>query len=249
MDKAVVKLSLKSLALGVLVGALAFYSSRAFTQAPAPGVIAAQQPDSPLLIVPTFVDASDPLRPRYGYSVTNATETSIRAYAIKQSVSLGTGGSLIGTTLTHSPAARRFLMPHASRQEEGGIGRMYKSPPVRVELAVDFVEFADGKRWGVDEGNSGEKLDGIRAGGRTAIKKYREILAEKGVGTLDQAIDTTSLPLPEGAPASDAWAEGFKIGVNTVRSRLSEARSKKGRDGVVMELSRPFDSTEGRQDP
>src|SRR5207248_5158720 len=120
------------------------------------------------------------LSPRYGYSVTNVSDKSIRAFTIQESVSIGSGAPVIGTHLTHYPAVKLFLRPHESKQEEGGRGRIYQSPPNKVELIVDFIEFVDGTNWGNDASKSGEMLDGYRAGGKAAIKKYREILATEG---------------------------------------------------------------------
>ena len=154
MQKAIVKLSFKSLILGIMVGSLwFFYNRHGFSQtAPPLRIVVAEQPDSPLLILSTYVDASDPLRPRYGYSITNNSDKAIRSYAIQESVSLDAGASIISTSLTHAPAVKQFLKPHQSRQEEWGLGKTYPSPPIKVELAVDFVEFADSTRWGDDAG-------------------------------------------------------------------------------------------------
>lgn len=249
MDKAAVKLSLKFLALGGLTGCLLFYSGYGFSQASAPRIVVTQQPESPLLIVPTYVDSSNPLRPRYGYSVTNTSDKPIRAFTIQEGVSLDAGAPIIGTTLSHSPAVKLFLVPHDSRQKEGGLGSIYQSPPIKVELAADFVEFADGTRWGEDKANSGDRLDGIRAGGKAAMKKCREILANGGTDRFEEALANLSSILPENHSQSDVWVEGFSIGVNIVKSRLSEAKLKKGQDEVKRELAKPFDSTEGRQEP
>lgn len=123
---------------------------------------------------------SEPREPRYWYSVTNTTEKQITAYAIQQSVNLGPGVPIVSTTLVQFPEALLFGA-HGSRQEDGGIGEAYQTTPLKLVLAVDFVEFADGTRWGDDVGKSGEKLDGKREGGRAAIKKFREILEIEGV--------------------------------------------------------------------
>jgi hypothetical protein len=87
----------------------------------------------------------------------------------------------------HFPAEKLLFPPHVSRQEDGGIGRIYQQAPVEIVLAVDFVEFADGTRWGDDIGKSGERLDGQRAGGNAAITKYREVLLKEGINGLESA--------------------------------------------------------------
>ncbi|HKC62927.1 MAG TPA: hypothetical protein VKB86_04785 [Pyrinomonadaceae bacterium] len=250
MRKPIVKLSLRFLALGILTGCLwFFYNDSGFSQSIPLRVVVAQQPDSPILVFSTYVDQSDPLRPRYGYTVTNASDKPIRAYTIQESVSRGGGGPIVGISLTNLPAVKLFLKPNETKQEEGGVGRVYQSPPDKVELAVDFVEFADGTRWGNDTSKSGERLDGFRAGGKAAIKKYREILVTDGAKGLEQALEDTNLIQPEGQSKSSVWADGFNSGVSIVKSRLSAAKTKGGQDEIKRELEKPFDSTEGRQEP
>ena len=245
-----INLPLKFLILGVLTGGLWFFSGYGFSQtAPPPRIVVAQQPDSPLLIVSTYVDSSNSLQPRYGYSITNVSDKPIRAYTIQESISLGPGPSIISSTMSHSPAVKLFLKPNESRQEEGGLGGTYKVPPVEVSLAVDFVEFADGKRWGDDTSKSADRLDGIREGGKAAIKNYRKILDNEGDDGFERAMSNPNLIQPEGAPKSSIWDEGFKTGVNMVKRRLRAAKTKGGQDEVNRELDRPFDSTEGRQEP
>jgi hypothetical protein len=115
-------------------------------------------------------------------------------------------------------------------------------------LAVDFVEFADGTRWGNDKGKFADWLDGMRAGGKAAIKRYQEILARSGINGIEQELASQTLIEPQ-SPKSAEWGYGFSTGVNTVRRRLKEANTKGGQDGVERELEKPFDSTEGRQEP
>lgn len=250
MYRAMAKLTLKFIALGVLTASLLFYSGYSFSQeAPPPRIVVTQQPGSPLRVLSTYVDATDPLRPRYGYSVTNISDKPIRAYAIQESVSTGPGPSVIGTTMTHSSAVKLFLKPYETSHEEGGLGSVYQGPPVGIELAVDLVEFADGTRWGEDKGRTAERIDGMRAGGKAAIKKFRELLANEGVDGFEQALENPNLIEPEKQPKPGYWADGFKTGVNIVKSRLREARKKGGKDEVKRELDKPFDSTEGRQEP
>lgn len=251
MHKAIVKLSFKFLVLGILTGSFWFFYNRdGFSQtAPPPRIVVAEQPDVPLLLLSTFVDSSDPLRPRYGYSITNNSDKPIRAYTIQESVSLGPGTPIIGTELVHSPAVKLFLKPHESRQKEGGRGSIYQTPPVEVELSVDFVEFADGTRWGVDANKSGETLDGLRAGGKAAVKRYREILVKEGMNGLEQALGSQDLIQPDNHPKSAKWIDGFNLGVSIVKSRLSAAKKRDGRDEARRELEKSFDSTEGRQEP
>ena len=249
MYKGILKLSLKAVTLGVFLGVVLFFAYEGrISQASNPRIVISEQPGSPLLILSTGVDdSSNPLEPHYWYSITNNTDKPIRSYTILEAVSSGSGSPIISSTLTDSPAIRLFLTPHGSKQESGGYGRTYRVVPDKVLLSVDFVEFADGTRWGDDTTNSGEKVDGKRAGGKAAIKKYREILITEGIEGLERALTNPSLIQPEGSLKTDDWRTGFEIGVNTVKSRLRKTRAEN--DGIRRELDRPFDSRDGRQEP
>jgi len=243
------KLSFKVFTLGILVGSLLFFYHRpGSSQAAPPRVVAAEQPGAPLIIMPTFVDAANPLRPRYGYSVTNATDKTIVAYAIQQSVSLGPGAPIVSTTLTHLPAKKLLLGPHDSRQEEDGSGQ-YERAPIEITLSADFVEFEGAPRWGEDRVRSGERLDGERSGAKAALKKYREIAAVDGVDALVQTLENSNLIQPQEQTNSSTWLDGFKTGASIVKSRLISAKTKGGHDGLRRELGKPYDSTEGRLEP
>jgi hypothetical protein len=133
MRKAMVKLSFKFLVLGILIGSLwFFYNNYGFSQTSPPlRIVVAQQSDSPLILLSTYVDSSDSLRPRYGYSVTNNSDKPIRAYAIQERVSVDAGAPIISTTLTHSPAVKLFLKPQELTQEEGGAGEFTSLPQIK----------------------------------------------------------------------------------------------------------------------
>jgi hypothetical protein len=248
MNRSIIKLSSRFLMLGVLAGSLWFYTGYSFSQANQLQVVAAKQPGSPLLIQITYVDSSNPLQPHYQYSVTNVGDKPVRAYTIKESTSLDTGAPVVHTDLANFPAVTQFLTPYGVRQEEGGLSSTYQVPPIKVELSVDFVELADGTRWGDDTAKSGDCLDGMRAGGKAAIKRYREVLAGQGDAGLDRALSNDNPVVYEGQPKSDEWARGFDMGVGFVRGRIKRAKEKGGKDEARRELDKPYDSSEGRQD-
>jgi hypothetical protein len=250
MSKAIINLALKSLTFGLIFGSILFYFyGGGSSQALPLRITVAEHRESPLLILSTFADETNRLKPRYGYSITNTTEKKITAYAVQETVSLGFGTSIVTTEFTHFPAVKLLLGPHESKQEEGGEGRTYKQAPVEVNLIVDFVEFADGTRWGEDKGKSGDVLDGKRAGGRAALMKYREIFASAGLMGLEEDLAKTDLVQSEGSLKSAAWVDGFKQGVNIIKFRLAAAKSKGGNDAARRELNNAFDSTDGRREP
>lgn len=155
---------------------------------------------------------------------------------------------MISTSFVYLSTEQLLLRPHESRQEIGGAGKAYEKAPTEVALSVDFVEFADGSRWGNDVGKSGARLDGQRAGTRTAIKQYREILAQKGVEGLELALTNSSLIKSESGTAPVDWQEGFRTGVSIVTRRLATAKLKEGSEGLKRELDQPLDSKGGRRD-
>lgn len=249
MNSSMVKLSARFILLGILMGSLWYYTGYGFSQTDQLRVVAEKQPGSPLLIQVTNVDASNPLQPRYQYSVTNVGDKPVRAYAIKESTSLDAGGPVVRTHFTNLPSTAQFLTPYGVKSAEGGLGSSYQVPPIKVELSVDFVELADDTRWGDDAAKSGDTLDGMRAGGKAAIKRYREVLASQGDAGLDRALSSDSPMQYEGKPKSEEWARGFDMGVGFVRGRIKQAKEKGGKDEVSRELDKPYDSSEGRQNP
>lgn len=244
------ELSLKALILGVSSGVILFYAyGQGVSKASPPRIVVAEQPGSPLLILPTGVDSTNPLEPHYWLSITNKSDKQISAYAIQHRVSLGPGVPVTGTSFVHFPSEKSLLRPHESKQEDGGFGRSYQRAPVEIVIAVDFVEFSDGTRWGDDLGKSGERLDGQRAGGNAAITKYREILAKEGVdGLLASLADPSSIKPGRSIESSD-WQDGFRTGVNIVIGRIRNANLKGGPEAVRREINKPFDSKSGRREP
>ena len=244
------RLSLKFFVIGILLGSLLFlFRPLSSSQTTNWRVVVAEQRDRSLVILPTFVDSTNPSKPRFGYSITNSADKAIVAYAIEEIVSLESGSQVSTTTLTHLPAKSLLLAPGASRQEEGGAGKIYDSLPTLVTLSLDFIEFADGSRWGLDRVKSGERLDGERAGGRASLKRYREIKLSGGFKKLVETLEASTVIVADDPNKSGNWLLGFRHGSAVVRSRLRKARTKGAEAELEKELSKPYDSTEGRLEP
>lgn len=210
----------------------------------------AEQVDAPLRITIVSVDDSDPLKPRFNYAITNVSSKPIRAYAIQQVVSYGTEQAKVsGLELSHLPSLSLLLQPNQSRQENGGSNANYPQPVNEIILSVDFVEFTDNMTWGADAYKSSERLAGQRAGGKAAIKRFREKLSAGGLDALISAITQDNVITPDFPNTSHEWQEGFQTGVGIVRNRLRDAKGKGGLAAVREELEKPFDATEGRQQP
>lgn len=249
MLKAVLNNSLKGLIVGAL-SAGALFSLYPQT-APKPAtlkVLVAEQQNSPVLLLPTFVDDSNPLVPRYGYSLTNKSDKKITAYTIQRKAVLSDGGTNVGYHVVDFPAVKSLITPNQNRQDELGYVS-FQLPPTSITLSIDFVEFADRTRSGADNSKTGEMLDGKRQGGQLAIKKFGEILASKGIEGLSASLESASLIEPPDKTKSDAWLNGFRTGVNVTKLRLTTAKQKGGREGAEKVLKQGFDSVDGRQEP
>jgi hypothetical protein len=244
-----VKLSLKFLVVGALIGCLlVFYRANTVSQARELRVVAVEQPGSALRIVLTSMESKDPLRPRYGYTITNIVDQPIAAYAIRESGVMPSGVLVNTTTFLHFPSVDVSLRPYETKYQEGTSGITYKEPPKEIRLSVDFVEFVDGSRWGEDSSKSGERMDGKRAGGKAAIKKYRDVLDAGGLKSFQSVLSEPAIVNPDES-ASDQWKEGFKSGVSLVRKRLTAVKNSSDIQEIKKELAKPFDTVSGRQNP
>lgn len=233
--------------LTVLTALLGFID-RASTQTETPHISVEQQQGAPILISSTYVDSSNPLKPKFGYVMTNVSDKTIRAYAIRHEINYGIEqAKQSSAVLSHLISESLLLQPNQSSSiNEGGDFR-YPQSVNEIKLSVDFVEFTDGITWGNDSFKSSERLAGQRAGGKAAIKKFREKLNSGGLDVLTNAITQSDIVLPDTSNVSHEWREGFQTGVGIVRNRLKEAKNKGSLAAVKQELEKPFDATEGRQ--
>lgn len=220
-----------------------YLTGRAAVQSPI--ITVQQQDDVPLQISNAVIDSANLIKPKYTYIVTNVSAKPIRVYAIQQQVIYGEEKSTDrGLTLSHLTAITRLLQPQSSKTVDGGGNSSYPKSISEIVLSVDFVEFADGSTWGEDSFKSAESLAGQRAGGKAAIKHFREKLKAKGFNALVEADETV---LPEDANGkSQMWLEGFQTGFSLVRHKVKDAKSKGGITFVTQELEKPFDASEGR---
>jgi hypothetical protein len=235
-------------ALGVLSGCIWFFGGRALTQTPPPQLTIEQQPESPLVVTPTSTDFTDPYRPKYRYQITNTSDKTVRAYAIRREISFGADQpKQIGVMFAHMPSLSLLLRPNQFKQTEQD-DAVLSNPAKEIILSVDFVEFDDGTTWGDDSFMSSDRLAGQRAGGKEAIRRFKEIFRTGGLDALTTIIDKSDTVLPENQTNSQTWQEGFREGVGITRHRLKEAKKKGGLAAVQTELDMPFDSAEGRQE-
>lgn len=241
------KFSLKLIILVISIGLLVLLQSRdpfaSAMQGPPPTITAATQPGAPISISSIILNASDPLDPEFTYLVTNGTQKSIDAYAIRYIVSFG-GSSAEALELRIGDSAETAL---SSGQVEWGTytGQGSQQAARSIKLVVDFVGFSDGTNWGRDEHKSGELLNGRRAGIRAETSRLVEIKAKDGLEAVLNAITRAQDDVSAPSGHTPKWEEGFRGGVSTVYARLKRAQQQ-GTAKVEEELQRNLGSTERR---
>jgi hypothetical protein len=205
-----------------------------------------RQEDSPLLITGANFIPTNPYAPNFSFLVTNASRKSIRAYTVQTVVTFGDQGArVVGSSLNHLVSKDLLLREGQTRQKIEPGNDTYPEVVREVVLSVDFVEFDDGSTWGKDAHRSAEVLAGQRAGGKAAIRYFRELLSQDKLQVSeieDRAIEVLN---EEKSNASASWKRGYEIGIGIVRNRLAKAYSL-GNEHLRKELENPFDASEGR---
>ena len=129
-----------------------------------------------------------------------------------------------------SPDLERAFFPGQSPQMEI-TGIEYSGMPETMILSVDFVEFADGTRWGLDTMKTGERIDGVRAGAQAARDALMQILKTGGVDAVVRSLDTIEPQADQSSLRSSEWLDSFSTGVKWMRARVR----RKGRDYSEIE--------------
>ena len=143
MARVLFKNCLKGLFLGMFAALSFFYLYTQTLSKPATlKIVVAEQPNSPVQLLATFVDDSNPLVPRYGYSLTNKSDKKIVAFTIQREAGLSDGGTNLGYQVIDIPARNALIKPNESRQDELG-GISFPEPVKSITLSIDFVEVAD----------------------------------------------------------------------------------------------------------
>lgn len=122
--------------------------------------------------------------------------------------------------------------------------RVFNSDPAPA-VWVDFVEFSDHSRWGADECQTGEWIDGGLAGSRAQRDQLIQIFRERGAEGLlvfiranfRKAMDEQpSLPIAPPEGHSQRWQEGFTRGAEEMIERVLTAE----REWALMKLNANF---------
>jgi len=123
---------------------------------------------------------------------------------------------------------------------------------------IDFVELSDGTRWGADECQKGERLDGERAGMRVQRDQLLKILRDKGADALMEFIKEKAeanrraserreqpvFPDPPPMGHSRNWEEAFSEGAREMVRRVVDAEHDWGADEIEHVLLRPIEPSQ-----
>jgi hypothetical protein len=188
------------------------------TTVQSPNVFVENQAGSPLRIVLVEIK-TEPGTTELVFELTNTSTKLIRAYAIQQKVASGEKQRK-ESVFNDLSLAGLSLSPESSRKEITTIEVL--DPKPTIALSVDFVEFADGSTWGIDNSASAERLKGQRTGFKSLNNLYSETYKKEGAVGLTKALESASQfsPVPDGY--SSEWKAGFRTGQRIAAGRLKK---------------------------
>ena len=203
-------------------------------QPQAPVIVAHNEPNNPLVISAERQLPNTEQTPEVAFSVTNVTNKTVKAFAIKLEA-MSDNKITSSVSLYNLDLSANDLSPNRSLNEFGTYEPLSNSQH-RVTLSVDYVEYSDGTRWGLDSAKSGERV----AGQRTAIKiltmRLIRIVREGNANDFANALESSiSIELPP--QHSEEWNDGFRLGAGAVVQRLKRAHQLGGLGRVNTELS------------
>lgn len=215
---------------------LGFAQSKPVFQPQAPVIVARNEPGSPLVISAERQLPKTEQAPEFLFNVTNVTNKAIIAFAIRVEEAAGQRTPTSKILLQSLELSATDLPPNRSRS----IADTYEnvsSEQHRVTLSVDYVEFSDGEKWGVDSLKSSEKVAGSRAGLEILMTRLAETIG--GTNANDLANVLESMGNIEPPPQhSEEWNYGFRWATSSVVNRLKRANQTGGLSQVNTELSR-----------
>jgi hypothetical protein len=245
-----------SLLILLCVGSLTS-AQEASTEPVPPPFKVMSQPDAPAHVVSAKTKWALP-DDRRGVEVyvvvENASQKPISMYTTRRESSNDGTKSCLGPPRLSA----KGLLPG----EKAGTSTWQRVPDANAPPAVwvDFVEFTDGSRWGADECQMGESIDGERSGARMQRDQLLEVFRQEGPDasmtfikenykkTIDMKAwkegERPVLPIAAPPGHSRRWEEGFSTGARSVVERIIEAERKWGSDEIEHELSRPIGPAE-----
>lgn len=243
------RLLLRFLALGVLILCLSLLSSSGTSrplasteelrpqliQTQAPTVTVLTQTDAPLLISSPRLLSWGGQDGEFAFELLNVSGKPIRAYAIKQEITSGRAQSssilFSNLDLTNSPSLEsnqsltNFDTCQAISEKQNDI-----------TLSVDYVEFADGTKWGANSAKSADIAAGQRAAAYLISNRLLKILNTGTPSDVISALETGAANIDPPAGRSEAWKEGFRSGSNSIAAQLKNAKTRDSLSQVERKL-------------
>lgn len=213
------------------------------TQTPQQYVIRSQ-PDAPLRIASaqaTWAIPGDQRGVQIYIVVENVGQQAVHAYTTRRDGNTATepkgclGNPALGVA---------GLLPGEKRGTSTWEGVTHYEPSPTIW--IDFVQFSDGTRWGADECQTADWIDGSRTGTVMLGDRLLAILREKGadelIGLIKQqrqiprtrGVESEQLPVPAPAGHSPRWEEGY----NGAAARLIQDVFDGYRRGGAAEINR-----------
>jgi hypothetical protein len=256
------KLTIRLLALTILTFCLILVSrsgggsslgpsaetSAAPAQTQEPTITVEVQADAPLAI--TSVASAGRMAPdsqfvEFGFYVINVSPKPIRAYAIRQEIS-ASGTKLGGGVALYNPQlANSVLRPNQSTFI-GDTSTVTSGKKNIITLAVDFVEFSDGTKWGADSVRSSERAAGQRAGAYIVSQRLLQVLNTGKAEDVMHAIEDGTANTEPPADRSQEWKEGFRGARVAVLNRLKRIKEDRGLRELERELRRLGETFKGK---
>ena len=235
-------------ALGVLLVAVssrgASHSSGAIGQSGEPGkprVVVVNPPDCPLRISSIDSERLSAFHFTLGVVVVNAGTRPITAYAIRYSES---GKCPVSGFVAHYMGVIGSSASNlgSGQSSEALLGGLDSSQAIEsVEVAVDFVEFADRTTWGPDLRKNAQTLAGMRAGAREAQAYLKHVFQFAKDYGLVSALAAEHLPLELPKGSGPEWIRGFRLGSDNIKSRVKKAVENEGSEAAARVLNQPLE--------
>jgi hypothetical protein len=207
-------------------------------QTQSPTVTAPAQPDSPLVILSPRIISWNGQYLEVALDIINVSSKPIRAYAIKQRME-GEEGRLGVAVFTSFDLTNLSMLQPNQLSTTFDTYQASSGKEDHVVFFVDYVEFSDGTKWGLDSANFAERSAGQRAGAYILSKRLLKILNASDAVDVIKAIETGTANIEPPANRSDEWKEGFRGGCRSVASHLRRAQ-KSGSSGQVERELRKF---------
>ena len=203
-------------------------------QAEAPIIVARNESNSPLVISAERLIAKTEQAPEVAFNVTNVTNKTIVAFAIRLDVA--SGSTVVSSvSLDNLELSATNLLPNRSLARFDTYENLSDAQH-RVTLSVDYVEFSDGKTWGLDSTKSAERVAGQRAAIEALTTRLTGIIRGANANDMANVLESMASLAPP-PQHSDEWNDGFQGAARSLTNRLKRANRAGGLGQVNSELS------------